>query len=257
MTGVDRLLPIAGAAFRGSLRGSRTVALGAIAAVPTLIVVALAAANASSTQISDASLGLFGTLTLRVVMILVVLVIGVAQFRGEIEDDTLAYLTSRSVPRAVVAVGKYLGSVLACLVVLVPSALVPLAVAQAAGGSPIPSSTAFAVLATVILGTLAYDAVFLLFGLVSPSALLLGLIYGFLWEFLLSLLPGTIPRITLVYYLHALLGLSVTSGPLSGYPTVVSLGEAIAAPLGVAVAFVSLTAVLFRYEETAPLRSSA
>lgn len=257
MIGVERIVPIASASFRSSLRGTRAIALAAIAAVPTLIVLALAAGHAAPSSIANAAQSLFGSLTLRVVVILVMLVTGVAQFRGEIEDDTLAYLTSRSVPRAAVAIGKYVGLVLAAGVVLVPGALLPLAVAQAAGaGAPAVAVTG-AVLGTVVLAILAYGAFFLLLGLITPSAMLLGLVYGFLWEFLVSLLPGTIPRVTVVYYLHSILALQVGSGPLAGYATVLTLGESVAAPVGVAIFFVTLTAFLFRYAETAPQRSSA
>jgi hypothetical protein len=55
--------------------------------------------------------------------------------------------------------------------------------------------------AVVVLACLAYGAFFQLLGLASRSALLVGLIYGFLWEELLLLLPGQFPKLTVLYYL--------------------------------------------------------
>jgi ABC-2 type transport system permease protein len=257
MNGVGALVPIVEASLRGSLRGLRTLALAALAAVPTLILLALVAAHTASGQLESSAQSLFGSLVLDVVVILVLLVLGVAQFRGEIEDDTLCYLTSRSVSRPVVAVGKYLGAVGAALVVLLPASLLPLAVAGAAGAPAPDAAVPITIFAVVLLAVLAYAAVFVFLGLVSRSATLLGLIFGFLWEGVLPLLPGEVPRLTVSYYLHSLLALQILSGPLSGYATVVTSGGAVAAILGATIFFLGLTAFLFRFEETAPERSSA
>ncbi|MCI4331995.1 MAG: ABC transporter permease subunit [Thermoplasmata archaeon] len=254
---MDRVLPIAGASVRASLRGVRLIGLAALGSIPTLVVLAIVAARSPASSVHDAAQLLFVSLTLPIVMTLVTLVLGVAQFRGEIEDDTLAYLTSRSVPRALVAVGKYLGCVAAGCVILLPTAMLPLAVADAAGAGPPSSEATIAIASAVVLGVLAYSAIFLLLGLLSSSALILGLIFGFLWEGLLQLLSGTLPRLTVAYYLHSLVSLETPGGPMSGYTTVFSSGEAVAVLLGVALGMLLMTAAVFRYAETAPHRSSA
>jgi hypothetical protein len=92
---------------------------------------------------------------------------------------------------------------------------------------------------------------------VSRSALVIGLLFGFLWEELLPLLPGHVPQLTLIYYLRSYLSGTLMSGPLSGYPTTTPATSAVAVLLAVAVAFVLAGAAVFRYLETAPERTSA
>jgi ABC-2 type transport system permease protein len=257
MAGVPRVLLVAYLAFRGSLVGLRAVALGALAAVPTLIVLAIATGGAGAGPAENAAQALFLSLTLRVVVVLTVLVLFVGLFRSEIELDTLTYLSTRSIPRPAIAVGKYLGGLGAALVFLVPAALLPLGVAGAAGAPAPPAAIPATLVALVGLASVAYGAFFLLLGLVSRSALLFGLIYGFLWEELILLLPGQFPKLTVLYYLLSLGAAEVTSGPLAGFPTAVPSTVAIAVPLLVGLAWVVVSAVLVRFVETAPQRISA
>ena len=253
----SRMLEVAYVAWRSSLLGLRAVGLAVLAAIPTLIVLAIVGSGAPLPTASRAAEALFPTLTLRVVTVLTVLVVGVGLFRSEIELDTLTYLTTRSVRRASIAVGKYLGGFGATAVFLVPAALAPLAVATAAGAPAPPAVVPETLVAVVLLACAAYGGFFLLLGLVSRSALVLGLIYGFLWEELILLLPGQFPKLTVLYYLLSYTSLEVTAGPLSGFATVVTPATAIAVPLAVAVTWVVLTAGLVRYVETAPERISA
>lgn len=255
MTGeLSRLAAVSDLAFRGSLRGLRALGLATFAAVPSLLVLAIASARPPASSLASSAEALFGVLTLPIVIMLIVLVIAVAQFRNEIDAETLVYLSSRSVGRPTLVLGKYLGACAASIVLAVPATLVPLGVAEAAGGTPYPAAVPGVVLATVLLAVVAYVAVFLFLGLVTRSALAVGLIFGFLWEELLDLLPGEAPRLTIVYYLRAVLSGELRSGPLSAYPTVVSSAGAAATVVGVVVVFVIMATAAFRFLETAPVR---
>ncbi len=253
----SRLGTIAGLSFRGSLAGLRVVGLSAFAAVPSLIVLALVSARPPSDTLANAALGLFPSLTLPIVVMVIVLVISIAQFRNEIDNETLVYLSDRSVRRPTIVVGKYLGALGASLVLVVPASLLPLAIATAGGGTPYPAAVPAATAVAVALAAVAYVGFFLFLGLVSRSALVLGLLFGFLWEELLPLLPGHVPQLTLIYYLRSYLSGTLTSGPLSGYPTTTPATAAVAVLLAIAVAFVLAGAAAFRYLETAPERTSA
>lgn len=257
MSILSRTLFIAWISFRDSLGGLRGPALATLAAVPFLIVVAIAASGSGGTASLGAAESLFYTLTVRVVVVLVVLVLSVALFRSEIEADTLTYLTTRSIPRPAVAVGKYLGGVLAALVLTVPAGLLPLAAGVAAGGATPSAGVPETVVAVTVLACLAYGGFFLLLGLVSRSALVLGLVYGFLWEELILLLPGQFPKLTVLYYLLSVGAHQDPGGALGQFTTVVPLATAYLIPLAVAVAWVVVTCLLIRYVETAPQRVSA
>lgn len=252
-----RLAAVASLAFRSSLRGLRLAGLAAFAAVPTLLVVALAAAHTPSATLESAAEGLLGSITLPIVVMVVVLVLAVAQFRNEIDAETLVYLSGRSVRRATVVLGKYLGTWWASLVLALPAGLLPLGVVALVGGHPTSETVVPVLVATLLLASAAYVAVFLFLGLVSRSALIIGLLFGFLWEELLLLLPGDAPRLTLAFYLRSFLAGSLRGGPLASYPNAVSDAVAVLALVGVTVVFVVLAAVAFRHLETAPERGSS
>jgi ABC-2 type transport system permease protein len=254
---MGRLYAVSTLAFRGSLTGLRLVALAAFALVPSIIVAALVSAHPSGTTLSGAAEVLFAELTLPIVNLLIVLVLFVSQFRTEIDAETLVYLSDRSATRPAIVLGKYAGGVAASLAFGIPAALLPLAIAEVGGGTPYAAAVPLTFVAVTILATLAYGAFFLFLGLVTRSALLIGLIYGILWEELLNFLPGDVPQLTVLYYLHSLLSWELPSGPLSGFPTSDALAVVIVAPIAVAIAFLTLASGVFRYVETAPERESA
>ena len=254
---LGRLTAVTWLAFRGSLQGFRLAGLAALAVAPALIVLALVSAHPAASTLADSAEDLYSLLTLPIVTMLIVLVLSVGQFRNEIDSETLLYLSDRSVARPTIVVGKYLGALGASLVLVVPATLLPLAVATLGGGTPYAANVPVVLTLAIVLAAMAYAGFFLFLGLVTRSALLVGLLFGFVWEEILRLLPGEVPRLTVVYYLHAFLSWALTTGPLSGFPTVVPLALVVATPILVAVAFVATAAMIFRYLETAPERETA
>jgi ABC-2 type transport system permease protein len=254
---LPRLAVVAALSFRSSLRGLRTVGLAVFALVPSLLILALASAHISSGSLEAAAQELLGVLTLPIVVMVIVLIIAVAQFRNEIDGETLVYLTDRSVGRAVLVFGKYLGAWAASLLLVLPATLLPLGIAAVDGAATVPSNLPLVAAAAGILASAVYVGIFLFLGLVSRSALMIGLIYGFLWEELLLLLPGSVPRLTIAYYLRCFLSGELSSGPLSGFPTGLSVGGSVAVAIGVTLAFLLSAVWVFRTLETAPERVSA
>lgn len=258
MTGeLDRFSVVSSLSFRSSFRGARLLGLAAFAAFPTLLLVALASAGTSPSTLESAAEQLLEALTLPVVVMVIVLVIAVAQFRNEIDAETLVYLSDRSVRRATLVVGKFTGAWAASLVLAIPAALLPFVVVEAAGGGPANDTVVPVLVGAILLATAAYVAFFLFLGLVSRSALIIGLLFGFLWEELLLLLPGDAPRLTLAFYTRSFLSGEVTSGPLSKYPGAIPAPVAIAGLIGVVVAFLVMASVAFSHLETAPERGAS
>jgi ABC-2 type transport system permease protein len=254
---VSRALAVASVSFRGALRGLRTVGLVLFALVPSLIVLALAATHTSADTVENAAEALLGVLTLPIIVMIVVLVLAVAQFRNEIDSETLVYLTDRSVRRSSLVLGKFVGAWAASLVLVVPAALLPLGIA-AADGATLPSGVVPAtILASTVLATGVYVGFFLFLGLVSRSALVIGLIFGFIWEELLLLLPGSVPLLTVSYYTRAFLSGEISSGPLSTFATGVSVPVAVGVLLGLALFFLAGTMWALGSLETAPEKISA
>lgn len=258
MTGdLGRLGAVASLSFRSGLQGTRAVGLAGFAVLPAVIVAAIASAHPGPGNLADAALALFTSLTLPIVAMVTLLVLSVAQFRTEIDTETLVYLSDRSIGRPTLVVGKYLGTVASALAFVLPAALLPLAVADLGGGTPYALTVPSAVASGAVLATLAYAGFFLFLGLATRSALLIGLLFGFLWEELLPLFPGDVPRLTMIFYLRSFLAGTVSGGPLSGYPGAVPTGTAVAALLLVPAAFVVLASLVFRSFETAPEKETA
>jgi ABC-2 type transport system permease protein len=252
-----RIMVVASLSFRSAFRGLRTLGLVAFALVPGLLVLSLTTAHASPASMENAAQVLLGLLTLPIVVMVVVLVIAVAQFRNEIDSETLVYLTDRSVSRSTLVVGKYLGAWAASLTLVVPAALLPLGIAGATGAALNPTVVPLVIVAATVLASAVYVGFFLFLGLVSRSALMIGLVFGFIWEELLLLLPGSVPRLTVSYYVRCFLSGEVQTGPLSGFPTGVSAPVAVAVLLGVAAFFLIASMWALRNLETAPERVSA
>jgi ABC-2 type transport system permease protein len=253
---LNRLIVVLWLSLRGSLRGGRLAGLAAFSLAPTLIVIALAANHAAPTSLSSSAEDLYALLTLPIVVMVIILVLAVGQFRNEIDAETLVYLSDRSVKRPTIVVGKYLGSTTAALVLVLPGTLLPLAIAELGGGPAYPIAVPLVLTAASVLAVVAYGGFFLFLGLTSRSALLIGLLFGFLWEELLLLLPGDVPRFTVIFYLRSFLSWELSSGPLSAFSKVVPLVSTVAVLIGLGAAFVLLGSAVFRYLETAPERES-
>jgi ABC-2 type transport system permease protein len=250
-----RLGVIAAVTYRGTFAGGRLWISALLAVLPPVLLGAVFAYGTTGSSLLNGFEDVVVTLVLSVQLPLTTLIIGVGLFRTEIEEDTLPYLTLRTVARPVIVLGKYLGGWAAALTFLLPSFGVALAIAAAgAEGAALPSGMVAAGLTLVLLGSVAYLAVYLLIGLVTPSAVVVGLVYAFLWEFVLPLFPGHLPQITVYYYLRTAAAGLTTVGPLGSYSTSVGLAAATSVPLGVAAVALVLAGVVVGYVETAPGR---
>ena len=214
---IDSVWVVGAATWRGAVTGYRALGLVLVAALYPLILLALASGHRSDIDLVAASEQLYSVLFLPVLLLLVCLVLGAAQFRTEIEEDTLVYPMSRSVPRASLVAGKLLGFILAALAFLLPSALLGPAIGVAFNAGPAESlqGVAAAIGLTTGLAIVAYGSVFVLLGLLTRQALVIGLLYGFFWETFLPLLPGPLKELSVVYYLRALAGHLTVAGPFA------------------------------------------
>lgn len=168
----------------------RTILMLAFAGIPILIAVVFRiAGKASDDPIEFLANVVLNNLVVQLILPLTALVFGTAALGQEIEDGNAAYLLGKPLPRWRIVVEKvaaaWLITAAVALLSVVGAGLVVLV------GEPsyrlIP---AFAV--AVTLGALAYVALFVCLSIVSSRALVIGLIYVFVWEALLTnLLPAT------------------------------------------------------------------
>jgi len=131
---------------------------------------------------------------------------GTALIADEVEDKTITYLFTRPIPRRAVLLGKYF-AYLACTVLLVlPSVMLVFFLIVPTGGGSIGAAfpSLAADLGMLVVGLAAYGAVFALVGTRLKRPLVVGLVFAFGWEPAVLLFPGYLRRLTVAYYLQAL-----------------------------------------------------
>jgi ABC-2 type transport system permease protein len=251
---VARAVTVAGATTYGALQPRGAFGLFLAAMLYPLLVAVIASAQVPGLDLLAVSETLFSTLFLPIILLLVCLVQGVALFRTELEEDTLLYPLKRTVPRPSLVVGKYLGFLLTTLLALLPSALFGIGLAALVGPGPTVGTAGLyeAVVLMTVFAVISYGAIFLLLGLLTRQALLIGLIYGFLWETFVSLLPGPISEGTVVYYLRDIGHQLVPSGALGGSSSSASVASVSLGLLLFAIGCLAVTSIVLRYAEIRP-----
>jgi ABC-type transport system involved in multi-copper enzyme maturation permease subunit len=154
--------------------------------------------------------GIFGLMIWLLYVRFIVPILGVfygtSLIADEVEDRTITYLFTRPISRGAVLVGKYL-AYLACTVLLIlPSVMVVFFVMVPLGGGSIAAQFPSLVgdLGMLAAGLAAYGAVFAWVGARLKRPLVAGLVFVLGWEPAVLLFPGYLKKITVAYYLQAL-----------------------------------------------------
>ncbi len=143
-------------------------------------------------------------------------------FRGEILERSLHYHLLAPVRREVLAVGKYLGGLIASAAILGATVVLTMVLFYLPHGSEgmayLTSGSGlgdiFAYVVTTVLACAAYGALFMLAGLffknpMVPAVLFLG------WEVLTPFLPGFLKILSVVHYLGSLEPVPISQGPFA------------------------------------------
>ena len=165
---------------------------------------------------------IYRTFILRLVIFFGSVVIFTGLFRGEVLENTLHYYFLSPVRREVLAVGKFFSGVLIAFAVYGSSTAVSFLLLYLPQGR---EATEFfstgpglwhlsSYLGVTFLACLGYGAVFLLMGLtfrnpIIPAALILG------WETINFLLPPSLKKISVIYYLESLRPVAIPPGPFT------------------------------------------
>jgi len=194
----------------------RSAFLGVLLGGPVLLAVVLRIVDtlhASGFKINGAAVGgsaIFGMMIWLLFIRFIVPVLGVfygtSLIADEVDDKTITYLFTRPIPRRAVLLGKYF-AYLACTVLLVlPSVMLVFFLIVPTGGGSIGEAfpSLLADLGMLAVGLASYGAVFALVGTGLKRPLVVGLVFAFGWEPTVLLLPGYLKRLTVAYYMQAL-----------------------------------------------------
>jgi ABC-type transport system involved in multi-copper enzyme maturation permease subunit len=194
----------------------RSVFLGLLLGGPVVLAVILRIVDSLHTsgfRVNGAAVGgpaIFGMMIWLLFIRFIVPVLGVfygtALIADEVEDKTITYLFTRPIPRRAVLLGKYF-AYLACTVLLVlPSVMLMFFLIVPTGGGSIGAAfpSLAADLGMLVVGLAAYGALFALVGTRLKRPLVVGLVFAFGWEPAVLLFPGYLKRLSVAYYLQAL-----------------------------------------------------
>ena len=194
----------------------RSVFLGVLLGGPVLLAVALrivATLYASGLKINGVQAGgsaIFGMMIWLLYIRFIVPVLGVfygtSLIADEVDDKTITYLFTRPIPRRAVLLGKYFAYLVCTVLLVLPSVMMVFFLVVPTGESGIAEAfpSLLADLGMLAVGLAAYGAVFALVGTALKRPLVLGLVFAFGWEPAVLLFPGYLKRLTVAYYLQAL-----------------------------------------------------
>jgi ABC-2 type transport system permease protein len=166
--------------LRQLLGRRRTVLLVLFALIPVAVALAVRASDPNGyIPQRFAARALLNGLIVTTLLPLGSLVFATSAVGGEIEDSTFVYLLSKPISRGLIVAEKLAASWLATAVLTGAAALVA-GLATLLGHNEQQIVSGFTV--AIIAGSLVYSAVFVLLSLVTSRALIVGLIYVFFWE---------------------------------------------------------------------------
>lgn len=194
----------------------RSVFLGLLLGGPVLLAIALRVVSVLYTSgfringAQAAGASVFGMMIWLLYIRFIVPVLGVfygtALIADEVDDKTITYLFTRPIPRRAVLFGKFLAYLVCTVLLVLPSVMLVFFLIVPIGGSSIGEAfpSLLADLAMLAIGLAAYGAVFALVGTRLKRPLIVGLVFAFGWEPAVLLFPGYLKRLTVAYYLQAL-----------------------------------------------------
>lgn len=173
---------IATITWRSMVGRRRAFLLLALPMVLILLAVALRLTGVSDAGVSAGVLGLFAMGTL---VPLLGLIIGTGVIAPEIDDGAIVYVLAKPIPRLTIVTTK-LAVAIACIAVF--AALPTFVAGIVMAGNDDGLAVAYGL--GTLVGGIAYCAVFLLLGVVTKHAVVVGLMYALVWE---SLIGGYVP----------------------------------------------------------------
>ena len=194
----------------------RSVFLGELLGGPVLLAAVLRIVDtlhASGFKINGATVGgsaVFGMMIWLLFIRFIVPVLGVfygtSLIADEVDDKTITYLFTRPIPRSAVLFGKYVAYLVCTVLLVLPSVMLVFFLIVPTGGDSIGAAfpSLLADLGMLAVGLASYGAVFALVGTRLKRPLVVGLVFAFGWEPAVLLFPGYLKRLTVAYYMQAL-----------------------------------------------------
>jgi ABC-2 type transport system permease protein len=190
-------------------------------AVPALLLVLSVIIRASVGEDETTTVNVLGTLALGTLVPLLGLIAGTGAIGPEIDDGSIIYLLAKPLPRWKIITTK-LAVAIGCTVVF---AAIPTYLAGVILFGNF-ESLALAYGVGALVAGIAYSAIFLLFGVITRHAVVVGLIYSLLWESILGNFVSGVKDLSVQQWALAVAGKIADPGVVSSavkLPTAVPL----------------------------------
>jgi ABC-2 type transport system permease protein len=169
---------ILGLTLRQQVFRRSTLLLIGLALLPVLLALLFRLTDNDENPQTWTSEVLYRGLIITAVLPLTALMFGTSVLGDELEDGTAIYLLTKPVPRWEILVPKLIAPWILTSLILVASTVLSGLVAIDSGGREVVYGAAIA----VVLGSLVYTTLFVMLSVLSTHALIIGLIYVFIWE---------------------------------------------------------------------------
>ena len=216
--------------LRQQVTAGRLALVGGFSALSLAVALGI---NRQATDAIEATANFVALFGLGLMVPIVSLVLSSSTLGELIDDETIVYIWHRPTARWKLALAAWL----AAASVAIPLTSLPLAAAAAIASRD--ASTTAAVAFSCALGALAYSGLFVLLGLLLRRALIVGLLYLFIWELFVANVGGGSARLSVrTYPLSVLSQMTEIEFRLADYST--TTGTIV--PIAVGVGAVLLTA---------------
>lgn len=182
------------------LGSRRAVAVGFVMLLPVLIAVLFRTSDEDQvTAPTDFAGDLVGSLILAILLPLVALVMGTAAIGNEIEDGTVVFLLAKPVDRWRIVVVKAVVAALASAAVCVPTTVATTWIITGGNSGGLVAGLGLAALVASVV----YSVLFVALSTTTSRALVIGLIYVFVWEGILANVFGGLAWLSVRAYSEA------------------------------------------------------
>jgi len=183
---------------------------------------------------------------LQLMLPFVTLIYGTALVSEELQSRTISYLISGYYTRRQFIVARYLGFIpVTWLLIALPIVVSYIVIGSTFGGLMSNLDMLGSFLGVSLCGVFAYGAIFCLLGTLLSHPLVIGLLIAFLWEGVVSNLPGNIPYATVFYHLRSLLSYFVENVEFLSQVSTSSAGVALLMITAATFAAVFLSTYVF------------
>lgn len=155
-----------------------TLLLIGLAMLPVLVAMLFRLSDDTENPQTWTAEALYAGLIITAVLPLTALMFGTSVLGDELEDGTAIYLLTKPIPRWQILLPKLIAPWLLTSVILVASTVAAGVIAIDSGSREIIYGAAIA----MCLGAAVYTALFVMLSVVSTHALIIGLVYVFIWE---------------------------------------------------------------------------